>query len=96
MYNCLYVLFYRGPLGRLANLAKSETLLKYCINKGLNCYQITSHRCILCAAETLKQEHCVKRCRSSILVLMAAILVEDIIRNIYVKLFVYDVQGMSF
>ena len=56
MYNCLYVLFYRGPLGRLANLAKSETLLKYCINKGLNCYQITSHRCILCAAETLKQE----------------------------------------
>ena len=33
---------------------------------------------------------------SSILVLMAAILVEDIIRNIYVKLFVYDVQGMSF
>ena len=36
MYNCLYVLFYRGPLGRLslANLAKSETLLKYCINKN--------------------------------------------------------------
>ena len=33
MYNCLYVLFYRGPLGRLANLAKSETLLKNCINK---------------------------------------------------------------
>ena len=33
---------------------------------------------------------------SSILVLMAANLVEDIIRNIYVKLFVYDVQGMSF
>ena len=33
MYNCLYVLFYRGPLGRLANLAKSATLLKYCINK---------------------------------------------------------------
>ena len=33
MYNCLYVLFYRGPLGRLANLVKSETLLKYCINK---------------------------------------------------------------
>ena len=33
MYNCLYVLFYRGPLGRLANLAKSETLLKYCIKK---------------------------------------------------------------
>ena len=65
--------------------------------KGLNCYyHITSHRCILCAAETLKQEHCVKRCRSSILVLMAAILVEDIIRIIYVKLFLYDVQGMSF
>ena len=65
--------------------------------KERNCYyQITSQSCILCAAETLKQEHCRKRCRSSILVLMAAILVEDIIRNIYVKLFVYDVQGMSF
>ena len=65
--------------------------------KGLNCYyQITSQSCILCTAETLKQEHCGKRCRLSILVLMAAILVEDIIRNIYVKLFVYDVQGMSF
>ena len=36
MYYCLYVLFYRGPLGRLANLAKSETLLKYCINKYRN------------------------------------------------------------
>ena len=33
---------------------------------------------------------------SSILVLMAAILVEHIIRNISVKLFVYDVQGISF
>ena len=33
MYNCLYVLFYRGPLGRLANLAKSATLLKYRTNK---------------------------------------------------------------
>ena len=33
MYTCFYVLFYRGPLGRLANLAKSATLLKYCINK---------------------------------------------------------------
>ena len=31
MYNCLYVLFYRGPLDRLANLAKSANLLKYCI-----------------------------------------------------------------
>ena len=28
-------MFYRGPLGRLANLAKSETLLKYCINKKI-------------------------------------------------------------
>ena len=47
--------------------------------KGLNCYyQITSQGCFLYAAETLKQEHCGKRCRSSILVLMAAILVEDI------------------
>ena len=63
--------------------------------KGLNCYyQITSQSCILYAAETLKQEHCGKRCRSSILVLMAAISVEDIIRNISVNLFVYDVQGM--
>ena len=51
-------------------------------------YRITSQSCILCAAETLKQVHCGKRCRSSILVLMAAILAEDIIRNIYVKLFV--------
>ena len=32
MHNCLYVLFYRGPLGRLAILAKSATLSKYCIN----------------------------------------------------------------
>ena len=59
-------------------------------------YQITSQSCILCAAETLKQEHCGKQCRSSILVLMAAILVEDIIRNIYMNLFVYGVQGMSY
>ena len=60
--------------------------------KGLNCYyQIISQSCILCAAETLtEQERCGKRCRSSILVLMAAILVEDIIRNIYVKSFVYE------
>ena len=32
MYNCLYVLFHRGPLGRLVNLAKSATLLKYCLS----------------------------------------------------------------
>ena len=31
--DCLHVLFYRGPLGRLANLAERATLLKYCINK---------------------------------------------------------------
>ena len=59
-------------------------------------YQITSQSYILCAVLTLKKEHCGNRCRSSILVLMAAILVEDIIRNIYVKLFVLNVQGMSF
>ena len=36
MYNCVYALFYRGPLGRLVTLAKSATLLKYCINKIKN------------------------------------------------------------
>ena len=31
---CIYVyICYRGPLGRLAKLAKGATLWKYCINK---------------------------------------------------------------
>ena len=33
MYNCLYICFIEGHFGRLANMAKSATLLKYCINK---------------------------------------------------------------
>ena len=55
---CIYVyICYRGPLGRLAKLAKGAILWKYCINKLMLCLKGKKSNKILVALALFLWSH---------------------------------------